>query len=194
MRFVFLTLFAIFVIFNPINVFAQETSDSDTRRIDLQNRIELRRELSETRREEIKQRILDKRATVSARLQEQQKVRIRNLFNLMVRRLNAAIERLDGLIVRIESRLTKIESENPDYDTTSIHSELDSVKSQLNEAKANLDAAHASLPDVLSSQDPKQSFTILRETITDVKNQLIEIHRILAKLIGDIRGLRIGVE
>jgi hypothetical protein len=194
MKYIFLTLLTIIVILNPSTTFAKENSDSDIRKIEIQNRIELRRELSETRREEIKQRILDKRATVSARLQEQRKVRIRNLFSLMVRRLNAAIERLDGLIVRIESRLTKIESENPDLDTTSIHSELESAKSKLNEAKANLDAAEASLPDVLSSQDPKQSFTILRETITDVKNQLIEIHRILAKLIGDIRGLRIGVE
>ena len=194
MRYYLLTFLAIVVIFNPIKVFAQENSDSDTRRIDLQNRIELRRELSETRRQEIKQRILDKRATVSARLQEQRKVRIRNLFSLMVRRLNAAIERLDGLIVRIESRLTKIESENPDTDTTAIHSELDSAKSQLDEAKANLNAAEASIEYVLSSDDPKQAFIILRETITEVKNQLVEIHRILAKLIGDIRGLRIGVE
>ena len=72
--------------------------------------------------------------------------------------------------------------------------DINSAKSLLDEAKANLDAAQASLEDVLASQDPKDAFGIIRETISEVKNQLKEVHSILVHTIGNIKGLRVGNE
>lgn len=183
-----------FFLFYPLSVYSQTDDISTTRKQEAQERLDFRRQLLEDRKEELHQRITDRRATVSARLEEARKQRIRNHFALMVRRMNAAIIRLERLIERIEARLAKFEEENPEADTTAIHQDLDTAKGLLDEAKASLDAAQASLEDVLSSQDPKDAFGVIRETISEVKDQLKEVHRILVKVIGNIKGLRVGSE
>lgn len=134
-------------------------------------------------REQVQVRNEERRAT---------RERIRNFFNRLVKRLEAAIVRLERLITRIESRIAKIEAADEDIDTSPI-------TEQVNEAKAKLEGAETELQEVkdvfeslLTSDDPKEDFETVREKIMNIKEDLIEIHRILVHVVGDIKGLRVG--
>jgi HPt (histidine-containing phosphotransfer) domain-containing protein len=161
-----------------------------------QNRekIEGLKQIIQNRREEIKFRIEEHRASVSAGLTNQKKQRIRHFFQLLTKRLEAAVARLETLISRIESRLEKIETQEEDIDTTSIREELEKIKANLDTAKADLETAKTSLETILESDQPKNAFQDVKELIKEIKQQLITIHRDLVYLIGDIKGLRIGQE
>lgn len=161
-----------------------------TKSAEIQERFENRKLLLEQKKEEIKERIEQKRATRQAQLTEKRRERIRSFFNRLVQRINAAIDRLDQLINRIESRLGKIEDE--EIDVASIQEVVDEAKALLDVSKASLAATQDSLEDVLSNEDPKEAFEVVRATIKDIKNNLQEVHQLLVHVIGDIKGLRVG--
>lgn len=167
------------------NVPVLETKE---RRVELR---ELRQNVIE-KREIIRERIQKKRATIAARLAEKRKERIRAFFERLVTRIQAAINRLEKLIGRIESRLSKIEEVDEDIDTAPIRETLDEAKGKLAEASAALSEAKTSLEDILSSDNPKEMFTDVRDLIKGIKQQLVEVHRLLVHVIGDIKGLRVG--
>lgn len=145
------------------------------------------------RREAIREQIQERRVTIRARISEVRKERIRHIFNRLIKRFEAAITRLEKLISRIESRLDKIEAANEDIDTSSIRDELDKAKDSLASAKTAIAEAKASLEDILSSEDPREAFGVVRDLIKEIKTELVEVHRILVHVIGNIRGLRVGV-
>lgn len=164
-----------------------------------QERFEERKEHLETvmervreKREALRVRLQDHQATRAARLAEVRKQRIRVFFNRLTERIQAAIDRLEKLIARIESRLGKIESAGEEIETASIREELDAAKDKLAEASAALSQAQTSLEDILLAENPKEIFIEVRDLVKGIKEQLIEVHRTLVHLIGDIRGLRVG--
>lgn len=178
----------------PTLVFAQTDDSGTTIREELRSRAEERREMVEQRRLELMQKIEEKKATREARLTEVRQQRIRLFWGRLKRRLLAAMDRLERLIERIESRLTKFEEANPDLDTASIHNELDEAKEMLEVARTECEAADATIDEILESEDPKAAFEEIREAVMTIKMQLIEIHRILVMVIGDIKGLRVGAD
>ena len=153
-----------------------------------EERKQIREEVLEQLRESIKQR----RATREAQLAENRKERIRNYWERLNKRIFATIDRLEKLISRIESRLAKIESGNEDIDTTDINEQLDEAKAILLDARAEKEAADIAMEEVLESQDPKVAFKVIRDEVQKIRRKLIEAHRILVHVIGDIRGLRVG--
>lgn len=159
---------------------------------EIQKRLEERKELIQERKEQIKLRIEQKKATRQAQLTARNLEKVRSRYEKLSNRFNAAITRLEILIQRIESRVTKLDGIG-ELDTSNIKEQLAEAKDLLNEAKADLDAADESLEDVLDSNDPKDAFSIIVETIRLVKDKLKEVHNILVHTIGDIRGLREGL-
>lgn len=131
-----------------------------------------------------------KMAEIKAKLTERRQQLIRQFFTRMAKRLEAAIARLEKLIFRIESRLTKLE--NQDEDVSKIKTEVADAKTKLDKAKTDLADAKTKLEDVLTNEDPKAAFAEVKNLIKGVKTQLIEVHRILVHVIGDIKGLRVG--
>lgn len=143
---------------------------------------------------ELKERIEEKKASVSARLEERKRVRVEGFWQKLTTRLSAAVDRLDMLIQRIESRLSTIEQNNPDEDTTDIHEQLDQARNDLADAKTKLSALDEIAQEALGSENPKDAFEVVRESIKEVKELLVEVHRTLVHVIGDVRGLRVGQE
>lgn len=131
-----------------------------------------------------------RKAEIKAKLTEKRQQLIRQFFSRMVKRLEAAISRLEKLISRIESRLAKLESQGENV--SKIKTEVADAKTKLNKAKADLELAKSKLETVLTSDDPKSAFAEVRNLIKEVKSQLIETHRILVHVIGEIKGLRVG--
>ena len=141
-----------------------------------------------TRQAEIQERT----ATRAGRLTETKKGLVRNYFRHLKFVLDASVRRMERLITRIETRLTKIETADKSLDTTHAKEELAEAKKDLASVSATLVKTETSLETVLSSEEPKDAFESIRISIKEVKTQLIDIHRQLVKIIGDIKGLRVG--
>lgn len=149
------------------------------------NRSELKSKL-EQKRQEVKNRITDKKRQMS----EDRHAKIQEIFERMTTFLAAAIAREEKLIERIQSRLDKLSQAGKD---------VESMQQSLNQAKAKLDQAasdYRSLEgigtDVLATENPPSAFKTAKEMIQSVKAQLQEVHRMLASIIGDIKGLKVG--
>ena len=142
----------------------------------------------ETAREEVQERI----ATVQAFLSERKQEIIRNHFNRLTRRLEAAFNRLSRLISRIESRLAKIEQEDENINTTLIKEDLASAKEKLDQTAVQLENVKTKMNEIIASETPKEGFVEVKEMVGEIRESLVGVHQILVKVIGDIKGLRVG--
>lgn len=184
-------IFSLSLILYPATVYALP-ENGNTRRSEVKQMIDEKRQLRQEMLQEIRQRVRDRRATQEAKLTELRKNLIRNFWVRLKARLTAAMERLEKLIARIESRLTKIEENNEGIDTELVKEQLEDAKVKLAEAKAKCQAANDTMEDVLNSNDPKAAFGVVRDTVKDIKSDLVDVHRTLVHVIGDIKGLRVG--
>jgi len=188
-----------FLLLITFPVVAQTTIQSEPLRIRdrIQTQLEKTRPstpsiLRPQQKEQTRERIQKRIATIEGRLKERKANIIRNFFNRLVKRLEAAIARLEKLIARIEARLDKIEAANEDINTTKIRKDVNQAKEKLISARATLGQAKDKFENLPPSDTPKEVFAEARDLIQEVKKQLIEVHRILVKIIGDIKGLRVG--
>lgn len=168
------------------------SEDRENRRAELQERLEENRAEREQRKRQLLQRIEEKRATRQAQLTQTRQDRIEMFWQRMMRRIQATINRIEILIERIESRIDKIEANNEDIDTSEVVLKIEEAKTLLADAETDLEAADAGMERVLASDDPKAAFQVVRETVHEIKSDLMEVHRLLVSVIGDIRGLRVG--
>lgn len=179
-------------LFSPWNLVAQsqKVRPNPLNPQNLERHEEIREQIEERIQSRIEERT-EMRATREARLTERRRVQIRTYFGRLTGRLGALTERLNILTDRIESRLDKIAEDNEDIDTVSIEAEVEEAKEALADTEATLSALDAEL--FLSEDDPKEAFVVVRETIQEIKQDLIEVHGILVHVIGDIKGLRVGI-
>lgn len=167
------------------------TAPGQQTQAEVRQRIEERKQILLQKREALSQRIQEKKATIEAKLRETRKVRIRAYWTRLNTRFMATINRLYRLIERIESRLAIIEKEEG-AEIGEIKEQLEVVKEQLEEIETNIQAANDNIENVLSSNNPKEAFSEIRDIIKEARDNLIEVHRTLVHVIGDIRGLRVG--
>ena len=192
-RIIFVLLATLTVLFTPSFILAQNNStNSSSRKATTKQIIEERKLRLAQRKEELGQVIAERKATNSARLEAHRKLKIENLFNMVRRRLLATIERLELLIERIESRLAKIEAEEEAVETADIHTDLALAKDILLGSKSSLQEAERKLALALESEDPQGGYLEVKTLIKGVVGDLMEVKKILAHLIGNIRGLRVG--
>ncbi|PIZ46750.1 hypothetical protein COY29_06110 [Candidatus Woesebacteria bacterium CG_4_10_14_0_2_um_filter_39_14] len=170
-----LSLLLFFFIFSPTIVLAQPNQATTTG-------------VRETVREEIR----EKTATVQAFLSERKQEIIRNHFSRVARRLTAAIERLNRLISRLESRLAKIEETNENLNTETIKADIVSGKEKLDQAGIQLENVKTKMNEIIESETPREGFVEIKEMVGEIRESLVEVHQILVKVIGDIKGLRVG--
>ena len=177
----------------PTQNFIQERTE---RRTQLKERIEAHKAEVAAKRLELKEQTQEHKearvASREARLSEAKKARTREFYGRLHTRFLAAISRLDTLISRIEARLATIKEENPDADVTQIESDLQEAKSLLLDAKVDLEAASGNFDSVLDSEDPQATFQIIKDLVMEIKGKLVEVHKLLVSIIGDIKGLRVG--
>lgn len=186
-----LVVLFLFLVVSPVLAISIEPATPSSV-ISRQEKLEEIRARVRERKEAIRLEIQERQATRAARLAEKRKERIRAFFNRLTRRMEAAINRLERLISRIKSRLDKIEAADEDINTSTVRDTLDEAEIKLASASAALSETETALEDILSAKDPKEAFTDVSDLIKGIKQQLIEIHRILVHVIGDIKGLRVG--
>lgn len=165
--------------------FEEKLATREAKREEIRQQIEERIQIRTQEREE-------RRATREARFAETRRARISAFFDRLTKRLEALVERLNILIGRIESRLDKIAERDENIDTVPIKADIQEAKDLLAETEDILSALD--VEQILENDDPKTAFAVVREAIQQIKLNLVEIHRILIHVIGDIKGLRIGTE
>ena len=132
-----------------------------------------------------------RQASIAAKLTDLRKNLIRKYYSNMSQRLLAMIDRLEKLTLRIDSRITKIEAGGTTVDQ-STKDEIAKAKQLLLDSRILLISSDSMLEETLSSNLPKEAFKIMKDNIKDIKTNLIEVHRILVHIIGNIKGLRVG--
>lgn len=129
---------------------------------------------------------------VQVKISSIRKERIRNYFAHMVTRLEALVERLEKLATRIEQRIAKIKANNEDVDTTSAEKDLSEAKTKIASAKTELSNLKTEMENTLEATDYKEAFKKVRESLSKIKKDLREAHRLMVHSIGEIKGLRVG--
>ena len=185
-----LPLLICFFIFSPAIVLAQtnliQTSEQN------QNEAEPTTATGAMERETVREKAQERIATAQAFLSQRKQEIIRNHFNRIIRLLEAAINRLSRLVSRIESRVAKIEAVDESLDTELIKADIVSAKEKLDQATIQLGNVKTKMEEVIDSETPKEDFVEVREMVSEIRENLIGVHQILVKVIGDIKGLRVG--
>lgn len=197
MRSLIIAITFLIVIFSPKDIAAQANNGSSMP-LDIKTLVEERIERNEEKREEIRLKIEVKTATreaakeqLKAKLEEKAQNRIQLLFGKVATRMESAINRLYTLIERMEARLEIFTEEGENVE--GIQGEIDSAKELLASAEESLAVANTGLEEVVASDDPKAGFVYIKDAVKDIKSTLIEAHSILVQVIGDMKGLRVGV-
>lgn len=163
-------------------------ADEDTTASPFRVRKDAIQEKRETVRENLKTNMEDAKKRMAANREEN----IKKYLSKMIARLEAMVARLEKLIARIESRLQKIATENPEKDLTSIKAQLEKAKTLLMGASDKISELKTTGDSLVDSDNPKAVFDQIRTKLNSIKKDLVEVHRILVKVIGDIKGLRVG--
>jgi exonuclease VII large subunit len=167
-------------------------TEIENKQEEIRNKIEARQQALEAKKEALANRNQERKATMEAKLLEVRTRQVQKLFNITYRRYQAAITRLETLITRINKRLAIYKDENPELNTVEIETQLQNATTKLAEAKTALEAVNTNLETVLASENPKESFIVLKDELKAIKESIKEVHSILVHVIGDIKGLRIG--
>ncbi len=120
------------------------------------------------------------------------KNRLMSFSNQMISRLESTEVRIKNLLDRISTRVAKIKSSDKQIDVTKAENTISeanikllSVDSKIKDLKINLDSMSV-------SETPKDFMVKIKTSLNTIKNDLKEIHLLLVKSIGDIKGLRVG--
>lgn len=180
---------AVFFLISPGVVFAQDSSST------LKNRAterlkELRqtaKEQGEQKRQEATERVSEKREEKKARIAEHRAVQIKKVTANLQERLNRLIVRLEAIIARIQSRIDKFASRGAD--TSEAQASLGEAKAALSAAKASIAALSGIGDELVASGTPREFFAAFKDEITRIKNQLKEVHRLMANSLSLLKGL-----
>lgn len=142
------------------------------------------------RRENIKENAQERRTAVRENVAERRKAIIRNHFNRMMKRLEAALERGKKLGDRIQSRIEKAKANGKN--TAKAQTALDKARAAWQEAKAALEEAKSKLEGVLSSTDPKAAFKEVHDLVVKARDKIKAVHAALVDAVTALKGLGEG--
>lgn len=123
---------------------------------------------------------------------DERHLKLANLFDVMLKRYDAAVLRLTTLIQRIESRVAIIKATNPGTDMAGIETQIKTAKDELDLVPPKINTLKADFDTLLASSTPKVLFKNILDEAKIIKTDLQGVHKILVHVIGDIKGLRVG--
>jgi len=173
------------------NIYADNNTIRNQINTKLQEKLQAREEKLQTLMERVQTRNQERVASKEAKLTQLKKNIVLKYYQNMSKRMWAVIGRLDTLILRIDQRVEIIDSQT-DKDLTDVNSSITKAKALLSDTRAILTSSDSTINSVIDSNDPKEAFLILKQNITDIKNNLKEVHSLLVHVIGDLEGLRVG--
>lgn len=135
-------------------------------------------------RAEIKENNLEKRVENRQRVNSVRRERIRSYFGRMVTRLEATIERLTKISEKISTRIDSLEG-----DQSALKDQVKLANQKISSAQTELNQMKTDIETVLDSDKPQDEFKGIIDSVKKIKMSLVEAHRLLVQVIGDIKGL-----
>ncbi|MCR4324290.1 MAG: hypothetical protein NUV69_01235 [Candidatus Curtissbacteria bacterium] len=150
------------------------------------------------KRQEIRDRNLEKRQMLQENLQENREAkkeqfkgeaatRIRNAFAVILRRYNAALLRLDKISERLASRIDKLKAKG--VDTSKAEADLAAAEAAGAEAQAAIDAAQTAVDSIdTSSGDVRSVVSAAKDAVKNAKESLKKYHKALVLVTRDLKA------
>ncbi len=148
-------------------------------------RIQNLRDAITARREEMQLQKEAHQEEIQNKLSERKRVRIRNLYQLMRRRISAAITRLTNIAGRIETRLTILADEG--QDVTEAMTLLNEAKAKLTFAESSLATIDSAIENVVASEEPLKEFQDVRELIQELHLLLVDVRQLLWGAVQSVK-------
>lgn len=123
----------------------------------------------------------------TGKLIETRQKNMRTLFARMLVKFDSHVTRLEALIEKIQSKLETAISENPNSNFAQSKMDLRIAKEKLNNVKINIDNSKIQLENIIGSENPGGEFLELKVLIEDIKSDLKECQRLLAKIMVQIK-------
>lgn len=163
------------------------TNPAELRRATSKDKLDEARKKAEERREELKDKANAKREQVKKKVAETRREALKRLTSKTIERLTTAVERMEKLSGRLQEHINKFAQKGSD--TSKAQIQLDEATAKLAEAKGAISALQGTQDDLVSSEDPKTYFAGLKDEIKNIKQMLVEAHRLLGSSMGEIKGL-----
>lgn len=144
------------------------------------------------KRQQVREMVVENKTEIVEKISAVRKTRILDFSNKMVVRIEATVDRIEKLISRIEARITKIESTESDINIETTKESLDEAKQKLALVKIEISTLKSNLETMLEADEPKKVFEEVKNSLDKIKDGLKEVHELLVKVIGEIKGLRVG--
>lgn len=169
--------------------FAQTTADgrATTSAPNRRGIIEQKKERLQERGAAVREQVQQKREQVRERLAEKRKQIIRDHFNRMMKRFDAALERIKKIGERIQSRIERAKANGKDV--ASAQTALDRAKTSWQEAKSAVDGVKGKLESVLSADDPKAAFKDVQNLIEAARDKIKAAHAAMVDAITTLKGV-----
>ena len=141
------------------------------------------------KRENAKEKLAERKAERKEKLNEKAKKRIGAYVKRIIRRLNAAIDRIEKLSERVESRILKLEEKFKDrgLDLSETKRLLIVAEDEISNARESISSIEGAVDGVLSTDNPKESFSSIRELIKTSKDSVKSAHRALVEAIKSLK-------
>ena len=183
-----------------VPVLAQEMPADDSTGVNIKDTVKSRLERLQTQRQEIENKIKERRAGSTAKTEERkEKVaevkrkldaaraeRVRFSIRRMLTRFEAAVSRLDNLATRIAARLDKFSQDGKNVSAS--RTALDAAKVKIDSAKTKLAEARTALEAVADSENPKTDFENSKANLEAIKIAVKEAHTALVDVVNSIKG------
>lgn len=165
-------------------------SELRDKRSDVRGNLKDKRENLKDRRKDARERLAEKKEERIKKLNERAQKRISAYVKRITKRLNAALDRLEKIAGRVESRIEKLEERFADrnLDLSEAKVLLDVTESEIAKARESVSSIEGALSGVLNTDNPKESFTSVRELIKNAVDSIKSAHRALVEAIKAVKA------
>lgn len=146
-----------------------------------------RRSKLQEKREELRTKAKEKRGERKEKIAQKRAEKIKEFASRIKEKLLALVERLEKLAERIQSRINKLAEKGAN--TAGAQAQLDDAKARLAAVKTRISGLEGVGADIVSSDEPREFFGAVKEEVHAIKKDLVEVHKILASSMGEIKGL-----
>lgn len=160
------------------------------KRAELESKRENAKEKLEEKKAERAEKMEEKRAEKTKRLEERAKKRIDAYVERISKRLTVALERMDKIIGRVESRIAKLEEKFTDrgLDLSDAKRLLNEARDEVASAREDVSAVGGAIEGALNTDNPKESFSVIRELIKDAVASVKSAHRALVEAVKSVKA------
>lgn len=132
----------------------------------------------------------EQKAERKERLTEKARNRVEAYVERITKRLNAALDRMEEMAERVESRIAKLEEKFTDKDLDLSESKdlLEKARTEIESARRAVSSIEVSISGVLNTDNPRESFTTVKELTRSAIVNIKNAHRALVEAIKSVKA------